>query len=275
MKVHTIICITLLTVLSCSLKAQQQFNVMFDKDGKAFIIPSSRKYTIEASEPLSSSCADYKSNPPPQPFIDGSNAQQSQLASLPSNINVLSSAYAPFFNPYTQMFARVSPFALDFNETNAVMIYDNLAAIIQGRKTTWPLLSGQTDISSSIVWRNNRLTVAGGVFAGNYYTPLNLSPALMGGISLDARYEMSDKFALRGWGQYAVHGANGANNPWIYNNAWMNHTGAGGAIEYMVNDNFGIGGGVEYRFNPMKGKLEPHPVVYPVFKHGSFSIGVR
>jgi hypothetical protein len=46
----------------------------------------------------------------------------------------------------------------------------------------------------------------------------------------------------------------------------MNQTGAGGAVEFMFTKNLGIGTGVSYEYNPMKRKLEPRYIFYPVIK---------
>ncbi|MDR2495605.1 MAG: hypothetical protein LBD21_00535 [Tannerellaceae bacterium] len=269
-----LLCITFMLFAS-AVQAQLSGDIMFDKDGRPFTIPRFHDYNLNlqpsATEPLLN--ADRRASVLPAAYESFSSPEA--LADLPLNVHVLSTAYAPFYNPYTPMMRRVSPFALDFSEARAMPLGDNMALITYGRKATLPLFGGQTDISTQLAWQHNNLTIAGGIFAGNYYTPLNPSPALMGGINLNARYQFAEKMALRGWGQYSLYGDNGAMNPWVQHGAVFNHTSLGGALEYMFNENFGLGGGVEYRFNYFKGRLEPHPVVYPIFKNGHFSIGVR
>ncbi|MDR2498884.1 MAG: hypothetical protein LBD28_05535 [Tannerellaceae bacterium] len=264
-----------LIILSSAIHAQLPGELMFDKDGRPFSIPPFHDYNLKL-EPSVGVAFTKADDQKPSPFIANQGvASSASLANLPINLHVLSSAYAPFFNPYMPMMARVSPTALDFSETEVMMLGDNMALLTYGRKSTWPLFGGQADLTTQLAWQHNNLTIAGGIFAGNYYTPLNLSPELMGGVALDARYQFSDKVAMRGWGRYTLYSGDGAMNPWVQQGAFFNHSSLGGALEYMFNENFGMGGGVEYRFNYFKGRLEPHPVVYPIFKSGHFSIGVR
>ena len=57
-------------------------------------------------------------------------------------------------------------------------------------------------------------------------------------------------------------------NPFFY------HTQVGGAMEFKITDNFWMGAGVNYEYNPVRRKMEPQFLVYPVFKSGRFKIGM-
>jgi hypothetical protein len=46
----------------------------------------------------------------------------------------------------------------------------------------------------------------------------------------------------------------------------MNHTGMGGAMEFMFTENIGAGMGVSYEYNPMRRRLEPQYLLYPIFR---------
>ena len=52
------------------------------------------------------------------------------------------------------------------------------------------------------------------------------------------------------------------------------HTQVGGAMEFKITDNFWMGAGVNYEYNPVRRKMEPQFLVYPVFKSGRFKIGM-
>ena len=57
-------------------------------------------------------------------------------------------------------------------------------------------------------------------------------------------------------------------NPFFY------HTQIGVAMEFKITDNFWMGAGVNYEYNPVRRKMEPQFLVYPVFKSGRFKIGM-
>ncbi|KEJ85067.1 hypothetical protein HMPREF1002_04779 [Porphyromonas sp. 31_2] len=45
-------------------------------------------------------------------------------------------------------------------------------------------------------------------------------------------------------------------------------------MEFKITDNFWMGAGVNYEYNPVRRKMEPQFLVYPVFKSGRFKIGM-
>jgi hypothetical protein len=120
------------------------------------------------------------------------------------------------------------------------------------------------------------LTIGGGIFAGRFAIVPNISSVeSMAGASLRMRYELSDRLALRGWGDYTIYSGKQEMNPYLFLNPYYQQTHFGGAVEYMFNENFGVGGGVDYQFNYRKGRLEPRPIYYPIIKTGGVKIGVH
>jgi hypothetical protein len=246
-------------------EAQTDMTVIWDKEGRMVVIPQRKTYELDipaysfhSYTPASSLNRDLQLQefvPDYQPAVD----------ERPMNMQILSEAYRPFFNVFTPMLRRVSPFALDFREVSFVPIDDHLSLLTIGEQATWPLLGGMTVISSSLVWRNDRWTLTGGGFGGRYYTPVNFSPGFMGGVNAQVRYEASSRLAFRAWGQYALYSGN-PNDPFLHTNPTMNHTGMGGAMEFMFTDNLGAGMGVSYEFNPMRGRLEPRYQFYPIIR---------
>ena len=117
----------------CRVDAQNRLKFIMDKEGKLFAIPVETNYEIRIPE------VSYKSYTPVseqnrqaleryqdiyQKFSEGtmndiaffSFPAGNQEADRPMNMNTLSEAYRPFFNPYTPMLRRVNPMALDYDE---------------------------------------------------------------------------------------------------------------------------------------------------------------
>jgi hypothetical protein len=259
------------------LRAQSQSDYGFtvNKEGKIILIPKVKTYALNAP------AFSYKTyTPASTTSIDKTvkeyfpEAEPTALDERPMDMQILSSAYRPYFDVFTPMYRRMSPFALDFREASIVPINEKLMLLTIGEKSTLPLLGGITDINSMLVWSHDRLTILGGASTGRFYTPFNASPEYTLGANLQLRYEMNDRLAVRTWGQYTHFSGKERFNPYVMSNpAFYNSTGAGGALEFMFNENFGVGGGVEYNFNYIKGKMEPRPVFYPIFKAGNVKIG--
>ena len=105
-------------------------------------------------------------------------------------------------------------------------------------------------------------------------TPFNPSPQFMGGFNAMASYDVTDWMTVRGWGQYTFYDHNERNNPHMLMNPFYNHTNVGGAFEFKVNDSgFRVGVGVNYEYNPIRGKMERQFMFYPAGKIGMFRIG--
>lgn len=273
----------------CSIHAQSTLKFIVDKEGKLFAIPSETNYEIKIPE------ATYKSytsvseqnrrlqekyaeayrqytsfNRVEYIFTDYSYLQE---ADRPANMNVLSEAYRPFFNPYTPMLWRINPMALDYDEWYIKPVAFNTAVLVNGRQETWPALGGINIASMAVSHRAGSFTVTTGGFAGRYYTPYTPHPSYWGGVNATARYELTDWMAMRAWGSYAFYGDNKA-DPFMVANPWMNRTNVGGSMEFKVSDDFGFGIGVNYQHNHFNNRMEPQFMFYPFGNAGSrFRLG--
>lgn len=191
----------------------------------------------------------------------------------PMDMQVSSAAYQPFFNVFTPMIRQVSPMALDFNEVSIVPISDDFLFLVNGRQYTWPGAGGLTTVDGELIWQKERWTLSGGAFAGKYFTPFNPSPQLTGGFNASVRYDATDRLALKAWGSYAFYGKEEKYNPHLLMNPFYNHTQVGGAFEFKVNENFGIGMGVNFEYNPVRRKMTPQYLIAPLFHSKNIHIG--
>ena len=193
----------------------------------------------------------------------------------PMDMQVLSAAYRPFFNPFTPMLRRVSPMALDFQEASFTPISETTGLLTVGEQFTWPGVGGLTRVSSSLVWHQDRWTLTGGAFAGRYFTPFNYSPDFMGGVNATVSIEVVDWMTVKGWGQYAFYQKGERTNPHMLLNPYYNHTSVGGAFEFKVKDNFSFGVGVNYEYNPWNKRMDPQFLFYPASKGKNIRIGIN
>ncbi|MDH6356869.1 hypothetical protein [Parabacteroides sp. PF5-9] len=196
---------------------------------------------------------------------------ETSVMDRPMDMRVLSGAYQPFFNVYAPMLRRVSPMAFDFHETSMVTLTERTTWLTTGQQQTWPGAGGVTTISSGMLWKTGDLTVYGGGFAGRFYTPFNSSPELFGGAELRLGYELTDWMTLRGWGTYTHYGDE-RKNPHLMMNPFYYHTNVGGAAEFKINENFGLGVGVNYEYNHLQRRLEPQYLLYPVINSRNIQI---
>lgn len=258
--------------LFTTVRAQSDLVLTMNKEGKIIAIPRKNHYELNIP-PWS-----YKSYTPSSSREIESKLRQfvpdipSTPDERPMDMQVQSAAYRPYFDVFTPMLQQVSPMALDFNETSVVSINDDLYFLTNGRQYTWPGAGGLTVVEPSLAWRTGRWTLSVGAFGGKFYTPFNVSPKLMGGVNAQVKYEATDWLALRAWGQYATYG-NENENPHMLLNPFYNHTSVGGAMEFKFNDNFGIGAGVNYEYNPIRRKMEPQYLIYPIFRSRNIRIG--
>lgn len=264
--------------------AQSTLKFIVDKEGKLFAIPSETTYEIKVPE------ATYKSYTSVseqnrrlqekyaeayREFTSFSRvefifADYSYLHDVdrPANMNVLSDAYRPFFNPYTPMLWQINPMALDYDEWLVKPIGPNTAFLVNGVQETWPALGGINIASMAVSHRAGSFTVTTGGFAGRYYTPYTPNPSYWGGVNISAKYEINDWMAMRAWGSYAFFGDNKA-DPFMVANPWMNRTNVGGSMEFKVSDDFGFGIGVNYQHNHFNNRMEPLFLFYPFGSAGS------
>lgn len=84
------------------------------------------------------------------------------------------------------------------------------------------------------------------------------------GVDAAIRVKLHDRIYLRGHGRYSVN----MHEQRFIGPANMNmfpQTYYGGGVEFKINDNFGIEGGMMREFNPMKRKWENRPYLMPIF----------
>ncbi len=262
----------MLMALACPVFAQSLFDLVEAGSGKVIFMPRKPTYDFQVRIPE----VTYHAYTPSftvklmeEQLRDYMPAYTSvTLDDRPMDMQVRSAAYRPFYEEYALMLQSINPMAFDFRETSVVPLTPQLAFFTTGRQFTWPGAGGLTDIRSGLAWQLDRLTLSGSAFAGRFYTPFNVSPGYMGGVELDAYYQVTDWLGVRSWGQYSVYNDRERFNPHMLMNPSINHTGVGGAFEFYFNDKFGVGMGMNYEFNPWKRKLEPQYFAYPIFRSG-------
>ncbi|MDH6305768.1 hypothetical protein M2459_002476 [Parabacteroides sp. PF5-5] len=266
--------VVFLSALFTTVLAQSDFSLTVNKEGKIVVIPKMRDYELKVPE------LSYKTYTPSSRFEIETKLRefmpeiQPGFDERPMDMQVLSAAYRPFFNIYAPMLRRISPMAFDFSETVVVPTNENLAFFTTGSQYSWPGLGGLTTINPGMAWSLDKWTVTGGGFAGRFFTPFNPSPGYLGGVNMQVRYDINERLALRTWGQYAFYNDSEKNNPHMLMNPYFNHTNVGGAVEFMINENFGIGAGVNYEFNPRLRKMEPQYLIFPVFRSKNVKVGI-
>ncbi|MEG1749550.1 MAG: hypothetical protein RRZ65_09620 [Tannerellaceae bacterium] len=263
MKRIYLLLVFLLLVLSAG--AQSDLEFMLNKEGRLTAIPrrqtyalnipkfSFKSYTPSTTRELDARLRHFNPEAP------------TRLDERPMDMQILSSAYQPYFNVFAPMLRQVSPMALDFNEITFVPINDNWSVLVHGWQSTWPGVGGITSINPSLRWQSGAWTVSGGAFAGRYFTPFNASPGFMGGVNTHVSYQATDWLKLNTWAQYANYSTNEKNNPHMLLNPFYYHTNVGGSMEFKINDDFGFGVGMQYEFNPIKRKMEPQIFAFPAF----------
>ena len=253
--------------------AQSVFDFVLNREGKITAVPkfrtldfnipeySYKTYTPSRLTELEKKLREFTPDFPPQ------------VDERPMDMQVLSLAYRPFFNVFAPMIRRVSPMAFDFQEFSFTPISETTGMLTVGEQYTWPGAGGLTQISSSLVWQQDRWTLTGGAFAGRYFTPFNPSPDFMGGFNATASYEATDWLTLRSWAQYTFYEKKERSNPQMLLNPFYNHTSVGGAFEFKVKDDIGIGIGVNFEYNPWNKRMDPQFLIYPALKNKNIRIG--
>lgn len=275
--------ISLLLMLLCVLCLNAQTEFTWTQNGKGKIIALPKRATFGLNMPkfdygkfytpsnrinIEEQLRKFKPD-----FRDHTDFRYSQ-DDRPMDMEVLSTAYKPFFNIYAPMIREISPMAFDFHEVSLVPVTPNLTFVTSGRQYTWPGLGGITRLNTELMWQSGKWTLTGGAFGGRFFTPFNPSPQFMGGFNAMAAYDISDWLTVKGWGQYAFYSKYEERNPHMLMNPFYNHTSVGGAFEIKVNDSgFKVGVGVNYEYNPIRGKMEPQFMLFPGGKIGRISIG--
>lgn len=94
------------------------------------------------------------------------------------------------------------------------------------------------------------------------------------GINTSFRLKLHEKIYLRAYGQYSIYSGNlrGRNiNPMSSIMNIYPGTYYGGGVEYKINKNFGVEGGMMRELNPFTGKWQNRPYIMPVI----YSVGGR
>lgn len=265
----------LIMVLLCSmgLRGQSDFSFILNKEGKIIVIPKNKTYELNIPKfsyktytPATTRKIDHELReftPSLVPYMD----------ERPMDMQISSEAYRPFFNVFTPMLREVSPMALDFNETYVKRLNDHFDFLANGTQYTWPGAGGITRMTTALSWQSGNWRLTGGAFGGRFFTPFNPNPDLMGGFNAEAAFQATDWLKIRGWGQYTFYG-NEKQNPHMLSNPFLNHTQVGGALEFKLGDDFGIGVGVNYEYNHLRRKMEPQYLIYPIFNNGRFRLGL-
>ncbi len=259
------------------LSAHGQYNLRYtiDNNGKIIAFPAYRDFEIKIPElsqeyyttPIANkNNFNFHLNDVDLEFLP-------QPADLPMNMQVLSAAYKPFFNIYAPMLLRTSPMVFDFTEISIVPIEDNINFMVVGRQQTWPGLGGLTTVNPMISWNVDDFTLTGGAYAGRYFTPFNPDAKFTGGVNLHLHYQLTDWMAARAWGVYSFYDGKEKKNPHMLLNPFYPKTSVGGAMEFKINDNVGIGVGVNYEYNPWRKRMEAQRLIYPVIRSGNIKIG--
>ena len=250
----------------CYIQAQSRMKFIVNHEGKLFAIPTYTDFKIEVPkieyksytsvseqnrrmlEKFTSSFKEYTSDIDVEyVFMDDYFIPE---ADRPMNMNALSAAYRPLFNPYTQMLRNINQMALDYDETFTKSIGRNSAFIVNGVQETWPGLGGTNIVNMGFSQSVGKVSLTAGSFAGRYYTPYTNQPQHWGGINIMAHYEANDWLSLNAWGSQSFYGPNKA-APFLQMNPLLNRTNVGGSMNFKVSDDFRFGIGVNFQHNHM------------------------
>lgn len=269
----------------CYCFAQSRLKFIVDKEGKLYAIPTEINYAIQIPE------ATYKSYIPIseqnrqllerytdiyQKYMDLAEQSialgflSSPEVDRPMNMNTLSKAYQPFFNPYASMLRHTNPMAFDYNEYAFYPIGDLSLFEINSMQSTWPGSGGINIVNAAISQSFGTFTLSGGAFGGRFYTPYTPNAALFGGFSLLAQYQMTDWMTFKVWSSYAfyekkqIYPTSLIADPFMVLNPELNRTSVGGAMEFKLGDNISFGIGVNFDYDPLRGKMRPQYFFYPV-----------
>lgn len=253
-------------------QAQSEFSFILNKEGKIVAIPKYKKYELNIPK------FSYKTYIPSGTRDIDIKLRQftpslaADMGERPMDMQISSEAYRPFYNVFTPMLREVSPMALDFNETYVKPLNENFDFLANGTQYTWPGAGGLVTMSTVLSWHSGNWRAYGGAFGGKFYTPFNPQPQMFGGFNSQLEFQATDWLKIKGWGQYAFYGKE-SENPHMLMNPYYRHTQVGGALEFKVTEDFGVGMGVNYEYNPVKRKMEPQYLIYPVIRNGRFKLG--
>ncbi|MCD7936458.1 MAG: hypothetical protein LUG98_06325 [Tannerellaceae bacterium] len=259
------------SVIASGLFAQSNFRMAVNEQGKLDLFPTFTRYTIDMPEFSFDPLVYVNSYTPASTlkldrYSPHFNPEMSILSDeRPMDMQILSSAYKPFFNIYTPLLRRSNPWALDYFEAYGYGLNEHLAFVASGFQETWPGGGAYNTVSANLAWNNERWTVHGGTFAGRYATPYQIHPGFMGGVNMGVDFQATDWLKIKTWGQYTLYDKEGKDNMFLHLNPGYRNMAIGGAMEFKVTDNFGIGVMVEQNYNPMRRKWETNRMIYPIF----------
>lgn len=245
--------------------AQSDLVFMLNKEGKIIAVPkyvsfdfNIPKFSYQTYTPATTRLIDdiLKAYEPFTPLT---------MDERPMDMQILSAAYDPFYNVYTPMLKKVSPMAFDFVETEFVPLNENLTVAVTGSQYTWPGAGGITTIAPALRWQDGPWGINGGVFAGRYYTPFNISPDYVTGGYMETSFQATDWLKVNAWGRYANYFGDERKNPHMTMNPFYYHNTVGASLEFKIKENFSMGAGLQYEFNPMRRKWERQLLIFPVF----------
>lgn len=259
--------------------AQSSFRMIMGEEGKLYFIPRARPsaQTLEVPEFSFSVENLYIPTAIPRSDLQSFNPAETQslpVTELPMNMQVLSSAYKPFFNIYAPLYIRTNPMAFDYFEGYGYHLNPNVSFQVSGFQGTWPGNGSLNTVSGGVAWQNEKIGFWGGGFAGRYATPYEISPGVMAGVQGGVNFQATEWLKLKTWGQYTFYDEKGKDNMFLYLNHQMPQIAVGGAMEFKVNENFGFGIGIQRNYNPMRGKWENNQMFYPTYRNGNKSISI-
>jgi len=124
--------------------------------------------------------------------------------------------------------------------------------------TYWGLGCANTVSGAYNFKLNDYVTLSAGMYAGKY--SINDNFMNDAGIHGNIKLALSDRFDLHVFGRYSFN-----NMQTVYGSSMFPQTGLGGALEYKVNDVFGIRIGTYYEYDAIRGTWVLRPYIVPVF----------
>ena len=173
--------ISLIILLLCALCLQAQSDLTWirTKEGRMVAVPKRAvfdlnlpKFAYKSFTPSDRQLIEAKL----REFIPDLPVQSAYEQERPMDMIISSTAYQPFFNPYTPMLRRVSPMALDFHEVSVVPISEQVAFITSGQQYTWPGVGGLTRINTELLWTHDRFSLSEALSADVISHPSILTP---------------------------------------------------------------------------------------------------
>lgn len=244
---------------------QSDFTFTLNKEGKLIALPKRVNFDFNIPE------FSYKSYTPASNRIANELLKNykpvvnPKLDERPMDMEIMSRAYFPFFNEYAPMLKRISPVAFDFREVEYFPLNENLSFVVSGTQASWPGLGGHTFINPALTWQSGPWQITGSGFAGRYFTPFNQSTDFFAGTNLHTSFQATDWMKFNAWGQYVGYNNKERKNPHLVMSPFFHHNSIGSSVEFKLNQNFSVGAGMQYEFNPIRNKWERQFLIFPVF----------